>query len=232
MNQNSQNEIYLKRAVELYAVKRLASFPDEEAIKSCAYVPSAKFEKKMKKLLNRAKKPYYRLISTTGRRAAASVAAAVILLSVPVFSVKALRDPAVNFIVETFEKFSHIFFTGGHSAGAETIKTAYAPTRLPEGFLEVGRTEEASHIWIDYAKGEQHIFFWQSAFNSFHLADTENAETVTVHFGDRSGLFFTAKGYAYLYFSDGDGYFLLEADASLGRELLLEIAESVVAAEK
>ena len=55
-------------------------------------------------LIKLQKKSYYQDINTVGNRVASIVVVFILCLFITVFSVKALREPFINFVVETYEK--------------------------------------------------------------------------------------------------------------------------------
>jgi len=71
---------------------------------------SAKFERKMERLLRAQRKPYYPLVNTNFKKAVLAMAVVFILMITTVFSVSALREPVIRFFVEVYEKFSQVFF--------------------------------------------------------------------------------------------------------------------------
>lgn len=93
-------------AFELYNKELCESLPSEEELKSITF--SDAFEKKMKKLISMQKKSYYYMINTVGKRVAIILLTLFISLTATTFSVKALRESVIEFIIETFEKFTKI----------------------------------------------------------------------------------------------------------------------------
>ena len=96
---------------------------------------SPTFERKMDRLIRAQRKPYYMMVNTRPKRALLSFAVVIILLITMIFSVSALREPVLRFIVEVYEKFSKVFY---HQQEEEyfpaTLEIYYSPTWLPEGY--------------------------------------------------------------------------------------------------
>ena len=61
---------------------------------------SDKFNRKMKKLIARQKKQYFRFVSTAGRRAACIILA-VVVISASALSVEAVRNAVYDFLFES-----------------------------------------------------------------------------------------------------------------------------------
>ena len=96
----------LKLAFELYNQRMIENLPTDEELSKITF--SETFETKMKKLLSLQKKSYYKLINTVGKRAVIIILTLIISLTVATFSVKALREAVIEFITETFEKYTKV----------------------------------------------------------------------------------------------------------------------------
>ena len=111
---------------------RLSQIPSNSEIN---WIPSAKFEKKVQKLIKHSKRDYWYLINTSFKRAAVIVATILVLLGFSM-SIKAIREPVVRFIIETYEKYTNIFF-GNDDTDLNlprTIEQKYTITAIPEGY--------------------------------------------------------------------------------------------------
>ena len=83
---------------------------------------SPEFEKKMKKLINRRNKPYYRMINTAGKRTACAAVVVLVVSSVTIMNVEALRNAFSDFFVSIYEKFSTV----------QPVEDDTSPTTLEE----------------------------------------------------------------------------------------------------
>ncbi|MBQ4156395.1 MAG: DUF4367 domain-containing protein [Clostridia bacterium] len=90
------NNEKLKQALGIVAEEEFKNLSDE-----LPFTPSQEFEKKMEKLIKRAKKPYYKYTST-GMRRAICVIAAIFVLMLSTLTVSAVRDTVDNFFVRIF----------------------------------------------------------------------------------------------------------------------------------
>jgi len=171
---------------------------------------SPAFERKMNRLIRAQRQSYYPLINRTYKKALLALAATFILLTTMVFSVSALREPVVRFLVEVYEKFSLVFY---HQEAEETvelpatIETYYAPTWLPEGYtLNDEQTVDAilwfTQVYTDASGNE--ITFKQSVISSTtQIIDTENVQAVEVSVNENPGLSYANKGIQNLAWNDG-----------------------------
>lgn len=114
------------------------------------YETSAKFEKKMQKLIKSQRKPYFKLISTGGRRAACIIAA-VVVLSVSSLSVKAVRKTVLEFILNPVSDGEAEITTSVYGVDnyPNTIEEEYYISEIPEGF-ECDLYDKCE-AWVDYS---------------------------------------------------------------------------------
>lgn len=137
---------------------------------------SAKFEKKMDKLIKRQRKPYYALISTAGRRAAC-IAAAIIIASGSAMSVKAIREKVIEFVVEHWQfndsvsMDNIIIDTDTDISYPEIIEQEYT-IDIPEGFeiVEDLSDETAESKCTYYVNGDKYIDFAQTTVYDWNMS--------------------------------------------------------------
>jgi len=189
---------------------------------------SPEFERKMEKLIRAQRKPYYPLINTNFKKVVFSFAIVTILLITTVFSVSALREPVVRFIVETYEKFSQVFFHHLEEEFPATLETYYAPTWLPMGYLE--KTDQLVDVIIICERtyeneNEDEIKFRQYTITTSLGIDTENVQAKSCSVSGKEGFFYSNKGIQNLSWSDGQYGFLLFGPVSEAD--LVRIAESI-----
>ncbi|MBR7098599.1 MAG: DUF4367 domain-containing protein [Clostridia bacterium] len=97
------------------------------------------------------------------------VAATLIIASL--LSVSAIREPIVKYMKTAYEKFTHFFFEEDSSEYDTIIETSYAPTWIPEEYLETSVEKTLTHIRYKWDKNDDRIFFSQKVIgiNSVHL---------------------------------------------------------------
>jgi len=196
---------------------------------------SPKFERKMERLLRANQSPFYPLVNTNFKKAVLAMAVVLILMITTVFSVSALREPVVRFFVEVYEKFSQVFFHHNEEEQfPSTLEVYYAPTWLPNGYMEdVGQLVDAI-IFLErtYADGNSHeIKFRQYTITSSALRiDTEGVNTESVMINGNAGLYFSNKGIQHLTWNKGQYGFSVSGPVS--KSHLMQLAESIQAAKK
>lgn len=120
---------------------------------------SDKHNKKMKKLIIRQSRPYFKLISTASRRAAC-VIVAMIVLSASALSVEAVRNAVYDFIIKIFSNHSVVTTESGTDDGYPTsIEEKYYISKLPAGFeqTQYGETDNSISVFIQMAKKEFYL---------------------------------------------------------------------------
>ena len=131
------------------------------------HVFSVKHEKKMKKLIKRQKKPYFKLICTGGRRAACIIVA-IIILSASALSVEAVRKAIFDFIISVFSDHNVITVEEGTDSGyPETIEEEYYISELPEGFDLSNEITSDTLIKKAYTKEDKKIYLQQRVKNDY-----------------------------------------------------------------
>lgn len=122
--------------------------PTDES--SINYTFSERFIKKMDKLIRSQKKVYYNFINTVSKRVAI-IFLVVVTLFTTACSVKAIREPIVNFIKQVYEAFTHYSFEGETT---DKITREYFIDEIPKGFEQTNKTKndniivESSDDWV------------------------------------------------------------------------------------
>ncbi len=187
---------------------------------------SPEFEKKMKKLINRRKKPYYIIINTIGKRAACIVIGIIIASSITVMSVDALRNAFVDLWVSIFEKFSIVKSIDDNNA-PETIEDIYEITYDLSGFtIDYEEYDEYSRT-ISYKKDDIMILYYQNTKSTYDtLWNTENAEIDTVIINGHEAMFFCDNHkYNTLIWDNGD--YIISLGSNINKNELIDMAKSV-----
>lgn len=222
------NEI-LVRALDAYQSKWMNRLEkEEESMDEPRF--SHGFLYKMNKLISMQKKTYYIFINTLAKRVAIICLLAAITMSTTVFGVKALRDPAINFIVTVYEKISTVIF-GDEDRKNENfpplIEEYYEPTNIPEGFAIKESKDLKLLFQIEYTdKNNGNLLFEQFTIKSCQLnIDTEGTTYENITVNGNPGIYYSNKGYQNIIWNDGRyGYSL---SGNIPREKLIEIAATI-----
>jgi len=200
-----------------------------EAIPIIEHTFSPEFEQRMERRIRAQEKPYYRLINTNAKKAVLALAATFILMITMVFSVSALREPVVRFIVEVYEKFSTVFFSNhdGELVPPATLETIYEPSWLPDGYvLEDAMTMATDFSRTDYyAKGNDYIVLQQYTLSNRMNINTEGTEIQSALIHGNTAILYQNKGAWTLAWDNGLYGFTLSGPEETGN--MLRIAESL-----
>lgn len=190
------------------------------------HVFSVKHEKKMKKLIKRQKKPYFKLICTGGRRAACIIAA-IIILSASALSVEAVRKAIFDFIISVFSDHNVITVEEGTDSGyPETIEEEYYISELPEGFVEKDYVRTNHYIDFYYTSEEKWVKFTQYVKSKYEKNyDNEHfQEYERVMIGDQEYIVIKLKDRV-IYVWD-NGKYIFELRSNMNKEQSLELCKS------
>ncbi|MDR3314471.1 MAG: DUF4367 domain-containing protein [Oscillospiraceae bacterium] len=188
---------------------------------------SSAFEQRMETLIRRQRKLRNRLANTRTQKTLLALAATFILAVVMVFSVSALWEPIVQFVVTTFEKFSSIVFYVDEESPPLTLESFYEPTWLPEGYaLDTDQTIDTDFDRIlFFTKESDVVLLDQGVLNTSINADTEDAVVEHLMVNAYPCFAYKKKGFLTLVWSNGQYAFSLMG--TLAEDEMLRIAESV-----
>lgn len=196
------------------------------------HVFSSKFEKKMKKLIKRRKKPYYRIINTVGKRVACALLAFLVASSVTVLSVKALREAVADFFISIYEKFSTVQSADETGTAPEIIEDIYEITYDLSGFTIYYEDYNEYSRYITYIKDDIVIDYEQYTKEMYDKnVNTEDAEISTLIINGHEAFYFQDNNQYYnLIWDNGD--YIISLGSNIGEDTLIDIAESVQIVEK
>lgn len=192
---------------------------------------SPEFEKKMNKLINRRKKPYYKIINTVGKRVACIAIAFIVASSITVMSVEALRKKFIGFFIKT-EKTHSTIRSEDTTNCPETIEDIYGITYDLSGYSIEYEDYNLIDRQIAYQNEDIYILFGQHAKPEYDEdVNTEDAEIMEISINDHEGIYFHENhDYDSIIWDNGDYIFTLFSN--IGKDELIKIAESVQKVEK
>lgn len=154
------------------------------------------------------------------------VAAIVLAILVSMFSMTAAREPVVRFLVQTYEKFSHIVFGTPETSAGQVPAVDKAPSWLPAGFVQSEMLETADSIQIIYVnEHREELIFERHDARSINLdVDTEGVTTETVTVGPSRGTCYVNKGTLTLIWQDGPNAYLISG--RIDKESALKMANA------
>lgn len=215
-----QNSKFKMALAEALIPEYEASIPQMEE-----HIFSKKFERKMKKLINRRRKPYYKLINKTWKRAVCAVTAVAVSMTIAM-QVEAVRSLFKDFFAYIYEKFSVLQSVDSTNA-PETIEDVYVITYDLSGYtIDYEEYDDYSRN-IAYVKGDVIIDYYQVVKYKYDLLwNTEDTNMEKILIGDFEAVYFYDNhNFETIVWDDGEYIFTI--GSNVGKNALIDIAKSV-----
>lgn len=195
---------------------------DEDSID---YTFSDRFNKKMNKLIKAQRKPYYFLINTAAKKVAVYFVIFVTLITASM-SVKAIREPVVNFIVEVYESFTRYFFDGDT---ADNITKKYEISELPKGFSRFNTMETDTDFTVIYQDSENNSIIFTQSTTKNKIFDIDNQkETPKIEKVNGIEIYiYTYEKDKFIFWSDNGYFFQITAYGDIDDETLIKMIKSI-----
>ena len=209
---------------ERYNKELCESLPTDEELKDITF--SELFEKKMQKLIMAQKKSYFYLINTVSKRVAIIVLALIISLTTTTFGVKAIRETVIEFITETFERFTKVSVVDDEpDTQSELVKTA--PTYIPEGYIIELEVDTGGLYKIKYTTQENDIINYNQKFGygTINNVNTEDIEYENIYINSLEGVKYIKNGINTVVFADETYMYTIYGQVPF--EELIKMAESI-----
>lgn len=192
------------------------------------YEFSAKFERRMEKLIRRYAKPYYMLINTAAKRVACIIICIIVALSALTISVRAFLPDVWNMIVEWFDEYIMVGYSVDTNVAPDTIKDIRPPKFVPEGLEMSGELRSETVYQTDYTKDE-FIVCKVKQYTYKRMFMIDNSTFIqNVQISEYSGMFSTINNERFLSWDDGEYYYVIENyDRYLSDDDMITIAESI-----
>ena len=187
---------------------------------------SQKYQENISHILIPRKKTCVKQWHGALKRVAVFVITFTILLS-SAMTVKAFRDPIIEFFVKVYDNMAEIIYDKDAAASApQKIETVYVPTYIPEGY--VVETEDISEeyvqiIWRNKSINRS-IFFDQDTLEG---QSTINPEVTIIYDGDLKILCTEKLGTKGFFWTDQEYKFGLILPSDISTEECLDIIRSI-----
>lgn len=219
----------LYEALDLYCIEFCKTLPTNEELSDITF--SEEFERKMQKLIDLQKKFYFNWFNTVGKRVAAIILVIILSFTTITFSVRALREPVIRFIVETFEKFSNVMFVNDKTEQdiiVDFVLEKVVPSYIPDKFTEESIFEDESGFQTVYISndGSQSIMVMQIVNDEAIVqTNTENVVYENILVNNYPAIYYSNKGTNTIVIS-GEQY-IFTVEGTIEKEELIKIAESI-----
>ena len=164
-----------KNAFREAVSSEFAHIPTDE--KSIDFTFSERFNKRMEKLIRSQKKVYYNYVNTAYKRIAI-ICVVLLTMLTTACSVKAIREPIINFIKQVYESFTHYSFDGDTTS---IIVKEYS-IKLPDGFKQTNINKNNSLIAKEYINNSGDIIDFKqmtTEYSTGYFVDNENGKIET-----------------------------------------------------
>ena len=189
---------------------------------------SPRFEKRMQKLIRRRRRPYFKMINTAGKRVAVFAVTFLIISMTTVMSVKALREPFLDFIMSIFTDHSTVSTVSQTDKDyPAAINDRYTITYDLSGYELVYSNEDQIYIRSDYKNNDIMIMFSQIVVSEYQAnINTEGAEIEHIDINGHDAIGFEDNnGYYTLIWNNGE--YIIDLGSNIGKDALIKIAKSV-----
>ncbi len=186
------------------------------------------YENYMDSLIRRSKNPFQRYFNTVGRRVAGIAAALLIAFSCSM-TVKAIREPVVEFFANIYEKFVEIIFGEDDIAKApDTIETVYTLGFIPDGYaIDQFIIDD---IMVDMAwKNENgdRIVLSQGVLTGSNILDTEESNCGIIERNGRIIAYSGKYGIRSFFWNSAEYEFSLTVSSNISEDEVFALIDSL-----
>lgn len=208
----------LKTAFKMYFSEQHPYNPKAEEKLSWEFTAQYHFEDKMNRLISNQKHFYWKYINTIGKQVAIVFIVFAVIFSTAM-TVDAFREPVVDFIIKTYDKFSSFFVEQNTLSDTneflfEEIETQFSPQKLPDDFSvskQFGTDYLCVMIWKN--KTNEYIEFYQCTASTAMNINTENVKLSQRAVEDMQLYYYTQNNVtSYVWYKDGYAFSLNTPD--------------------
>lgn len=186
------------------------------------------YENYMDNLIRRSKNPFQRYFNTLGRRVA-GIAAAMLIAFSCAMTVKAVREPVVEFFTNIYEKFVEIIFGEDDIAKApDTIETVYTLGFIPDGY-EMDRFFIDQYMTKMTWKNENgdRLVLSQGILDGSFIIDTEESNNHIIEWNNKKIACSEKYGTKHFFWNSDEYEFSLTMSSNISEEEALALIDSL-----
>lgn len=219
----SMSKTDFKNAFREVVSSEFAHIPTDE--NSIDFTFSERFNKRMEKLIRSQKKVYYNLINTAAKKVAV-ILVIFATLTTASMSVKAIREPVVNFIVEVYESFTRYFFDGDTT---KELKKEYVITELPTDFLQTSAVKTDINQTVTLEDTNDNMIIFTQSITENKIFDIDNQkETPKIEKVNGIEIYiYTYEKDKFIFWSDNGYFFQITAYGDIDEETLIKMIKSI-----
>ena len=189
---------------------------------------SEKYLKYIDRLTKQTKLPFYKYFNTIGKRVA-GIAAAMLIAFSCAMTVKAIREPVVEFFANIYEKFVEVFFGEDDIAKApDTIETVYTLGFIPEGY-EMDRffiDRDMTKMTWKNENGDR-LVLSQGILDGSFIMDTEESNYHIIEWNNKKIACTEKYGTKHFFWNSDEYEFSLTMSSNISEEEALALIESL-----
>lgn len=214
----------LKEAMKLSDQTYLDKYPPiENEVKY-----SEKYLKYIDRLIKQTKSPFYKYFNTFGKRVA-GIAAAMLIAFSCAMTVKAVREPVVEFITNVYEKFVEIIFDEKDIAKApDTIGTVYTLGMIPNGYtIDQIFIDDCITDMIWKNESGDRLVLSQGILDGSFLMDTEDANFEFLIWNNKKIAYNEKYGIKHFFWNSEEYEFSLTMSSNISEEEAFALIDSL-----
>ncbi len=225
------NEKFIKALYDALIPEYTAVMRDAD---DTAHEFSPKFEKRMKKLIKRRNKPYYKLINTIGKRVACIAVIILVASSVTIMSVEAVRNAITDFLVSIIsEKLptESIILSDDKTGNApQTIEELYDITYDLSEYKVVNDSRNEFVYWKYYRNTKDNytsVELKQYVKKHYFTFVETGTEMTPIDINGHEAIYYFRDNIGFHMLIWDNGEYIICLKSNVDKNTLLEIAESV-----
>ena len=217
----------LKEALGDYELSFDEKYPPEEM----DVVFSKKYQKNIDRMLSGKQKSHPKFLNTSWKRVVASIVVVAMVFGGSM-TVKAFREPVVEFFTNIYEKIVEIFFDDDDIAKAPSeIETIYTLGYVPDGYVEESFDSDELTTKIYWTNGDDKIYFKQYTLDSETHLDNEISDYQIFCICDIKIAMIEKYGKRILFWNDDEYAFTLTMSVDVSEEDYVNMIKSTVEKE-
>lgn len=212
-----------KNAFREVVSSEFAHIPTDE--NSIDFTFSERFNKRMAKLIRSQKKVYYNFVNTAYKRVAI-ICIILLTMLTTACSVKAIREPIVNFFTEVYETFTRYLFEGDTT---DKITKEYTIKKLPDGFEQTEQFNSDILIVTTLENDNGNIIEFSQAVADGALfdVDSEQGETELVQIGGAEVMLYKSPNSTLAMWIQDEYYFTITCYYEANTDIIKQMIEQV-----
>ena len=214
----------LKEALCDYELSFDEKYPPEEM----DVVFSKKYQKNIDRMLSGKQKSYPKFLNSSWKRVVASIVVVAMVFGGSM-TVKAFREPVVEFFTNIYEKIVEIFFDDDDIAKAPSeIENIYTLGYVPDGYVEESFDSDELTTKIYWTNGDDKIYFKQYTLDSETHLDNEISDYQIFCICDIKIAMIEKYGKRILFWNDDEYAFTLTMSVDVSEEDYVNMIKSTV----